>query len=648
MKRTTLMGMMGTVVFLWVMKAGAGLESVPDGDGFQAWALPGNCRVFPVGEGSPDTDPETFRRFRERNNVWDAVTGRIRVTAARRDTADFQLIIRKAGTELAGIDVRSSSLQGGSGVLSGARVHFFLAGYIEEKGVFYPDVLVPFGAGGVTPFSIPHGVPSLAVVPGQENQTVWVDIDVPAGTAAGLYTGTVTVAARAAGGREVARSLALELEVPDITLPAERSAAVALDVYGGIIKGLKMDKTPDDMIALERQFYRLAREHRMFVNAIRFPQSGAPRQGYLPDFQRNEKGELQADWTGFDKRYGPYLDGTAFDDGMPVEQFCLYFNQYWPAEQWPTSDFLDPASRSPEKTRYEAAWMEYGREYIRHFREKGWDRVLFIVKLNHYKKAGQKFPLLWNTDMPCTGDDFKAVAYYADLIHRTFSNAAPIRVQFRVDPLHSFCREAGCDFAEWDEQRAGEVMKEIDLWCFEWEHGFSHLAALRDLKAKGKTVSVYQHGWTCLEAAPIFRGLGWVLWAGGLEGYAGWNEPHADLKAWREYPRDNYTMYVGWEGGRKAAFPSIRLKLQRDSLADYEYLKLASARDPSRTAGVTERMVRFAPRPDTGSGRRFTGPVPAADPGAYADARRDLAAILCGKAFPGPLAARPAANRSAP
>ena len=620
----------GCCALMFTMATGVGADPVLKEKAFSVWALPGNCRVFPVGEGSPDTDPETLRRYKAHNSVWDVASGCIRVGAARRETADFQLIIQRTGAELAEIGIRASSLQGPAGVLPESNVRFFLAGYVEEKGVFYPDILAPFSAGGVTPFSIPHTLSALAAVPGQENQAVWVDVDVPADTAAGLYQGTLTVAA-GAGGTGSVQVLKLELEVLDVTLPAERSAAVALDVYGGIVKHMKMDNEQDDMMDLERRFYRLAKEHRMFINAIRFPQSGAPRKGYLPDFQRDDKGGLKADWSGFDKRYGPYLDGTAFDDGVPVEQFCLYFNQFWPAQMWPTSDFLNPTNASAAKQQYEALWMEHGREYIRHFREKGWDRVLFTVKLNHYKRAGQSFPLLWNTDMPRTADDFKAVAYYADLIHRTFSNAAPIRVQFRVDPLHSFCREAGCDFKAWDENQAGEVMKEIDLWCFEWAHGFSHLDALRGLKAKGKTTAVYHHGWTCLEAAPIFRGLGWILWAGGVEGYAAWNEPNRNLKAWRENPRDNYTMYVGWEGGRKAAFPSMRLKLQRDSLADYEYLKLAAARDPGRTAGVAARMVRFASLPAGESGQHLTGPVPAADPGAYEEARRELAAIFCGK-----------------
>ena len=630
----------GCCVVMFMMATGVGADPVLKEKAFSVWALPGNCRVFPVGEASPDADPAVLRQLKAGSGVWEAGPGRIRLVAARRETAAFQLIIRRDGKELSGIQVSSTGLKGASSVLVESNVHFFLAGYIEEKGVFYPDVLVPFSAGGVTPFSIPQALPALTPVPGQENQTVWVDVDVPADMAAGLYKGTVTVSARA-GGAESAQSMELELEVLDVTLPAERSTGVALDVYGGIIKHLKMDNTPDDMLELERRFYRLAREHRMFINAIRFPQSGAPRKGYLADFKRDEQGALKADWTGFDQRYGAYLDGSAFADGIPVEQFCLYFNQFWPAQAWPKAEYLDPANHSPEKLQYESLWLEYGREYIRHFREKGWDRVLFIVKLNHYKKAGQSFPLLWNTDMPRTAEDFKAVAYYADLIHRTFSNAAPIRVQFRVDPLHSFCREAGCDFKGWDDNRAGEVMKDIDLWCFEWAHGFSHLAALRDLKAKGKTIAVYQHGWTCLEPAPIFRGLGWILWAGGVDGYAGWNEPNTDLKVWRENPRDNYTMYLGWDGARKAAFPSIRLKLQRDSLADYEYLKLAAARDPARTSALAARMVSFAPLPDGETGRHFTGPVPAADPGAYAEARRSLAAILSGKKAPGPSQAGP-------
>jgi hypothetical protein len=597
---------------------------------FSLYGLPGDCRVFPVGEGSPDVETQTLRAMKIRNNLWDANTRRIQLVAARRETADFQIVMQRGGADVTDIDIHVSDLKGGTATLPATLVRFFLAGYVEGQGRFYPDILVPFEAGGVSPFSIPHRVERLASVPGQENQSVWVDVTIPAEALPGLYRGTVSIQARVQG-QPVSQTLALEVEVLDLTLPAERSVKVVLDTYGGIIKFLKLDKDPEVMLDLERRFYRLAREHRMFINAIRFPQSGQPRKGYMPEFTRDAQGVLRADWTVFDRRYGPYLDGSAFDDGLPIEQFCLYFNIFWPAELWPKTDHLDPANRSPEKARYEALWQEYAAEYVRHFKAKGWDRVLYTVKMNHYQKPGQDFPLLWNTDMPRTAEDFRAVAYYANLTHRAFSEAAPLKVRFRMDPAHSFCREAGCPFPAWDECRAADVMKDVDLWFFEWEHGLSHLDRLRDMKARGKAVYVYRHGWTFRESAPVFRGLGSILWAAGVDGYNGWNMPHDDLKVPREDPPDNYTMYVGWDGQRLAAFPSIRLKMQRDSLADYEYLKLAAARDPGRTAEVVARLVRFAKLPDDGKGRTFRGPQLAPDPEDYERARRDLAEVAAGR-----------------
>jgi hypothetical protein len=626
---------------LWLAAAGAMLlpgrpdaAELPAPPVPAAWSvcvLPGACRVFPVGEASPDVDLPELRRLKRHSAVWDSDTRRIRLAAARRETASFQLVVTRAGAELDAVEIRATALTNGAGVALAGGVRLFLAGYVEADGRHYPDILAPFSAGGVSPFAIPHRVSRLAAVPGQENQAVWADLDVPADAAPGAYGGVVSVAVRA-GGAETTVALALDVTVLDLSLPAARSVGVALDTYGGIVKHLKLDSEPEAMLDLERRFYRLARAHRMFIHAIAFPQSGKPRPGYMPEFARDARGRLAADWSFFDRRYGPYLDGSAFDDGVPIEQFPLYVNLFWPAGFWPEADFPDPGCRSPAKARYEDAWMEHAREYVRHFREKGWTRTTFLVKMNHYHRPGQAFPLLWNMDMPRTNADFRAVAYYADLAHRAFAGAAPADVKFRLDTGHSFCGDAGCPDREWDACRAGDTMAAADLWFFDWRHGLRHRQRLAELKARGRGVYVYHHGWTCAEPASVFRGFGWVLQAAGLDGYCAYNHPHDDLLRRRPDEWNNYVMYVGWDGDRRDAFASVRLKLQRDSLADCEYFRLAAARDPARAAAVLGRLVRFDPAPPGAPGGGFSVPAPVASLETSADARRELAEIAVGAA----------------
>lgn len=596
--------------------------------GPHVWAAPAACRVFPVGQESPDVSPELLRKMKQGSSIWNATDRRIVLRGIRRETVDFQLIIERGDApELTGVQVIATPLSDGRGRVLKAAPVFLLEGYVEEGGRFYPDILAPFEAGKVHPFDVPHRVAELAEVPGQHNQAVWVDLAVPADAAPGIYRGTIDV--RAEGRRP--DHLALEMEVLDIELPAEPSADIVLDTYSGIIRHLKI---ADDqrMRALERQFYRLAREHRMFVNVIRYPQRGVPPADVLPKFSRDGQGKLTADWSSWDLRYGGYLDGTAFADGRPIEQFCLEFNQFWPAGQWPTADFLEGGDPSPAKRRYEQAWMEHAAEYIRHIKEKGWNKTRFTIKMNHYQRPGQNFPLIWNTDCPRNAADFKAVAYFADLTHRAFKVLAPRPMAFRVDTGHSFCRDAGCDWPIWDQVRAADSLAGVDLCFFEWDHALSHPNRLGEVRRSGKKVYAYKHGWDCTSSSPIFRGLGWILWSAGLDGYNAYNHPHDNLKRRRDgLEWDNYTMYVGWDGANQDAFPSIRLKLQRDSLVDYELLKLAAKAAPTQVAAVVARAVQLQRPVNPGAAVTFAKPVLPADPEAFASLRGDLLS-LCNSA----------------
>ena len=117
------------------------------------------------------------------------------------------------------------------------------------------------------------------------------------------YSGTLSVTARVKDV-ETVQTFRLGMDVLNLTLPVEHSARGVLDTYGDIVKHLRLNGDADAVLDAERCFYRLAREHRMFIHAIPFPQSGRPRPDYLPDFSRDAQGRLVADWSRFDMRYG--------------------------------------------------------------------------------------------------------------------------------------------------------------------------------------------------------------------------------------------------------------------------------------------------------------------------------------------------------
>ena len=76
------------------------------------------------------------------------------------------------------------------------------------------------------------------------------------------------------------------------------------------------------------------------------------------------------DWSEFDERYGPLYDGSAFQEGRPVEHQYLPFNP-----QWPSAFSLYYENRQ----RYEEEWHRVALDFEKHFREKKWSQTVFQI-----------------------------------------------------------------------------------------------------------------------------------------------------------------------------------------------------------------------------------------------------------------------------
>lgn len=176
------------------------------------------------------------------NSVWDGST--VSLFAARNEVVAFQLILEAGATGATGVNVTVSDLVNGPAAIRGSHplpapndyvgvgVELFTEHYLHVTqysygdpswGGFYttaeanpritgwiPDALIPFSAAagkGGAPFDIAPGV----------NQGVWVDIYVPRGAPAGTYTGLLTVTV----GGKTAADIPIRLDVLDFTLPDE-------------------------------------------------------------------------------------------------------------------------------------------------------------------------------------------------------------------------------------------------------------------------------------------------------------------------------------------------------------------------------------------------------------------------------------------
>ena len=291
------------------------------------WAVCGELRIDPIS-GKAMNPHVRGRDWRKANSVWSAAGAAIRLAAARNEWLGFQLIVEADGEDLRYVSVSFSDLAGPGGAkISRRAFQLFRVWYTEVtepsrsfdhiggfKGFnamglpscgtgLYGDALIPFGVrywGGA--FAVPRG----------RNQAVWVDLKTPKKLPAGVYRGTVTVKA----DRAKPAAAKVELSVWDFRLPDKLNARAEAPFY----RGTRRVRADSELaMKLERQFYLMARAHRFIPYAYDvFPKVTG-------------KGlDIKVDWTDYDKRHGPYLDGSAYPDRIPIRHWNVPVDTYWP------------------------------------------------------------------------------------------------------------------------------------------------------------------------------------------------------------------------------------------------------------------------------------------------------------------------------
>ncbi|MEK7404585.1 MAG: hypothetical protein AAB225_05710, partial [Acidobacteriota bacterium] len=386
------------------------------------WAVSDGVRVNPV-TGRLIEDRTDIHRdyptgsYREKNSVWDASTSTVSLRSARNEFVAFQLVI-EAAQPVAGVDVEFAGLAGPAGQrIEGRNAAVFKEWYVQVRRpstgyertslgpAWYPDALMPKRRGGLStgfPFSIPDLHNN---IPGQKNHAVWIDLYVPSERAEappGRYTGTVEVSWK--GGRD---RIGVALDVWDFALPNESHLA------GDIWNGSMREMPPEE----ELLYYQLCRQHR-FVPLI---------YAYRPKLSVTGA-QVTLDWTEFDHRLAPYLDGSAFTaqrgywgpgSGLPLDHIMLPFDvRFKKGNPWPID--LPPGGRTPE---YEAVWKETGRQIRAHLdADPRW-------------RAVQKIAFLNGLDESYDAESNERLIYYGRLLHEGMGRGW---FKYRIDGGYSW------------------------------------------------------------------------------------------------------------------------------------------------------------------------------------------------------------------
>ncbi|MEO6809939.1 MAG: DNRLRE domain-containing protein, partial [Isosphaeraceae bacterium] len=480
------------------------------------------------------------------NHLWDAKSKHIRLHAARNEFVSFQVLVR--GNEA---KVQPS---------------------MRFEGDDAPSIAVEFGryrAVGSRQGPLPDPITPLdqaePPVPGRTSASLHADVYVPHDAKAGEHRGRLTLR----NGDQVL-TLAVTLQVWDFTLPDHLSFLPEMNCYG--------------LPSNEREFYRLAHKHRTVLNRVPYSQGGRITDGCAPPWDGKN-----LDWSAWDRRFGPYFDGSAFADlprrGVPIDCFYLPMHENWPTpmEGNYNGDYWADHAFPPS---YRNAFVKVSQQMAEHFNNKNWNDTLFLGFLNNknnFKAKGwSRGSSPWLLDEPASFQDFWALRYFGSAFHEG-TNKAPgqAKLVFRADISRP----------EWQRDSLDGL---LDYNVISSAFRSYHRMVIDRKRANGELVLEYG-GSNAIEGANV-QAVGWCLdtWALGGDGVIPW-QTIGTSESWST--ADELALFYPGLTKGAAPVPSIRLKAYRRGQQDVEYLTLlATLKNEPRWAigGQVRGALRLA------------------------------------------------------
>jgi hypothetical protein len=527
--------------------------------------------------------------------------------AARNEFEPFQLIITADRDVLFNVDVNVTDLQDANGhLIPAASIMIYKAIFMNvtapsstegELGE-WPDALIPKRdeySGEVRdgfPFPIGFG----------RNQPIWIEIYVPQEAAAGLYTGSVTVTADG----ELPVSVPIRLTVWDFALPSTSTLKSAYSIDHRLLP--QGHGLPDSAkVDLVQRYLKANLLHRLTDSDLPSP----VEVGRL-----NSNGTIN--WAAFDRLFGPFLDGTIFPAGgkLPGAKMTAY--------QMAVSNHQTD--------------ITYLRDYARHFREKGWfDRLFEYTCDEPPRSCSWSTVRAWVDALHQADPELRSLV--TSNIQRTNAQGISDRIDLVTPVLHYMDDKpagAGGDPGMTGNQRS-KYGKEV--WWYQAcdSHGCGHTGG-------DPAVDPGRHniGWPSymIDLPAMFnRVMQWESFKYDIQGelyydmvYAyGQGDPWSAINYFSGNG-DGTLYYPGSPsiigGSTDIPIETIRLKLIREGMEDYEYMNLLkllgeSAYADQQVARVVTNTYTFTKDPAILYDARkkmaerillHTAPFPAPDP----------------------------------
>lgn len=351
----------------------------------------------------------------------------------------------------------------------------------------------------------------------------------------------------------------IKIKVWDFTLPDRLSFIPQMNCYG--------------LPANERSYFQLCHEHRTTLNSLRYGWSGKVSPDAVP--KRNQDGSW--DWSEWDRKWGPLLDGSAFANSrrgpIPTEAFYLPINENWPMDH--EKHFL--GGYWIEDAYAEDYWTEFRsviNDFARHFREREYNETLFEFYLNNKvyfkQQQGNRWDACsaaWIFDEPVNTQDFWALRRFGLEFWQGVKGISGPRFGYRIDISRPEWQRDLLDGISSVEVVSGSLRRYQ-------ERVTARANAHRNL--------VYMYGSANTFDQSTDTNVAWCVetWARGANGVVPW-QTMGTKESWRKldplaviYPSD------------QGAIPSLRLKSFRDGQQLVEYLEQFRLR-----SGVTSQEL---------------------------------------------------------
>ena len=493
--------------------------------------------------------------------------------AGRNEFEPFQIVLRGRAQDLSGIDIGFSDLRTTEGAeISSKNVTVYLEEFvnlrhpssIEGGEGLWPDPLIPRvdryanEVRNAFPFTVRRG----------RNQPLWVEIFVPVTARPGKYTGSARISLLGT----VQFSVPINLTVWRFTLPSTSTLKSSFGLNG--INALKQHRgrytNDEDLHSITGVYTKAALLHRISTNGGSMQ---TPKFSYAA-------GKMQLDWRDYDAEVGPFLDGAAIPEGEPLRG----------------ARATSAEVRTPGVFETKEQERLYWTEWSRHFQLKGWSDRLFLYLWD--EPSSRDFPEVLKRGKVAMQVDPKV----RSLVTIPFTEKLEAVVQIWVPLVNCLELKPGfadfCDDTPPIEAYAHQTPPGKSLWFYQScaSHGCNIVGG------------EYFAGWPSYMIdmpGSANRVMQWLAWKFRMEGelyysmdeaYGQNNDPWVNIRLFGGNG-DGTLFYPGRPdriGGRTdIPIESIRLKLIREGMEDYEYLALLARLDGRQSADqYADRIVQ--------------------------------------------------------